>query len=186
MNQQTCPWNYHHHEHKPTDLFLESGMSQSMMARLFLNENKLQTLATGLRQIADTSQQALGRVLKRTKVAENMELRQISVPIGVLLVIFESRPDALPQVWKAKEKLVEKCGAKKRKREKTSISCILSYTVVCLSLRLSPVSCVVSCFCYRLHACHHSGFAVVNGYLYCACGSVGVTGYLHCVCLHQW
>lgn len=74
------------------------GMSQAMMARLFLNEQKLTTLATGLRLIAATSQNALGRVLKRTKIAENMELRQISVPIGVILVIFESRPDALPQV----------------------------------------------------------------------------------------
>ena len=77
-------------------------MSQSLMARLFLNDQKLETLATGLRQIADSSQLALGRVLKRTKVAEDMELRQISVPIGVLLVIFESRPDALPQVWTAR------------------------------------------------------------------------------------
>ncbi|KAK7109297.1 delta-1-pyrroline-5-carboxylate synthase-like isoform X2 [Littorina saxatilis] len=74
------------------------GMSQSMMARLFLNDQKLKTLAAGLRQIADTSHNALGRVLKRTRIAEDMELRQISVPIGVLLVIFESRPDALPQV----------------------------------------------------------------------------------------
>lgn len=75
-----------------------NGLDKPMLSRLTLTPQKLEILADGLRQIAETSSDHLGRVLRRTKLAEGMELKQITVPIGVLLVIFESRPDCLPQV----------------------------------------------------------------------------------------
>ena len=76
----------------------KSGLAKPLLSRLSLSPSKLKTLAVGLKQIADSSYENVGKVLRKTKLAENLVLQQVSVPIGVLLVIFESRPDSLPQV----------------------------------------------------------------------------------------
>uniref|UniRef100_A0A8C6MKB1 Delta-1-pyrroline-5-carboxylate synthase n=1 Tax=Nothobranchius furzeri TaxID=105023 RepID=A0A8C6MKB1_NOTFU len=84
---------------KDMELATATGrLSQPLISRLSLSTAKLNSLAIGLRQLAASSRNSVGRVLRRTKVANNLELEQITVPIGVLLVIFESRPDCLPQV----------------------------------------------------------------------------------------
>ena len=74
-----------------------AGMTGAMKARLYLPPKKLKTVCEGIRAIAAQAD-PLGRVSRRVEIADGLRLTQESVPIGVLLVIFESRPDVLPQV----------------------------------------------------------------------------------------
>lgn len=48
--------------------------------------------------MAEKAVDVLDRPLRKLEITDNMILTQVSVPIGVLLVIFESRPDSLPQI----------------------------------------------------------------------------------------
>jgi len=74
------------------------GITGPMFSRLAITKPKLESLAIGLRQIADASYENVGKIIRKTKVSDSLHLVQRTVPIGVLMVIFESRPDALPQV----------------------------------------------------------------------------------------
>lgn len=75
----------------------KDGISLVLKKRLKLTEEKIATLAAGLRQIA-TLPDPLGVVKSKRELAEGLELSQITVPIGVLMIIFESRPDSMPQI----------------------------------------------------------------------------------------
>lgn len=79
------------------DAVARGEVTPSSAARLPLSPSKLAGLADGLRTIA-RSADPVGRVLRRTRLADGLVLRQVTSPLGVLLVIFESRPDALPQI----------------------------------------------------------------------------------------
>jgi delta-1-pyrroline-5-carboxylate synthetase len=75
----------------------KEGVALVLKKRLKLTEEKLLTLASGLRQIADLPD-PLGVVKGKRELADGLVLTQITVPIGVLMIIFESRPDSMPQI----------------------------------------------------------------------------------------
>ncbi|KAI3438423.1 hypothetical protein D9Q98_000854 [Chlorella vulgaris] len=72
-------------------------VSDALLQRLILKPSKIQQLADGIRAIAK-QEEPIGRLLSRLEVAEGLVLDKVTSPIGVLLVIFEARPDALPQI----------------------------------------------------------------------------------------
>jgi glutamate-5-semialdehyde dehydrogenase len=65
--------------------------------RLKVNESKLQEIIRGLQAVAALVD-PLGKVKLRRLLDEGLELTQITCPLGVLAIIFESRPDAAPQI----------------------------------------------------------------------------------------
>ncbi|MCO5586272.1 hypothetical protein L7F22_040211 [Adiantum nelumboides] len=75
----------------------EAGISKPLIARLTLKTGKIGSLANSVRTLA-LMDEPIGKILKKTQVAEGLILEQISSPLGVLLIIFESRPDALVQI----------------------------------------------------------------------------------------
>ena len=73
------------------------GLPPVLRSRLALTPGKLATLIDGVRSLADRPD-PVGAVERRTELAEDLVLERVSSPIGVLLVIFESRPDAVIQI----------------------------------------------------------------------------------------
>lgn len=73
------------------------GVSEVLKKRLGLTLEKFDTLAAGIRQIS-ANKDPLGVIHSRRELADNLVLSQVTVPIGVLLIIFESRPDSMPQI----------------------------------------------------------------------------------------
>jgi len=82
---------------KDLEAAAKNNVALPLVRRLKLTHEKLTTLAVGIRQIADKPD-PLGVLKSKRELANTLELSQITVPIGVLMIIFESRPDSLPQI----------------------------------------------------------------------------------------
>ncbi len=77
---------------------LESGaMNSAMFNRLKLDAEKLKELIAGIRQVADLPD-PLGTSTLARELDDGLTLHRQTCPIGVVMIIFESRPDALPQI----------------------------------------------------------------------------------------
>ena len=74
----------------------DKGVSENMKAglldRLMLNEQRIEGISEGIRQVA-ALEDPLNRVLSEKTMANGMHIKKISVPLGVIGIIYESRPN---------------------------------------------------------------------------------------------
>lgn len=75
----------------------KEGLSAPLLSRLKLTPSKCQRMAESLKALADLPD-PLGRTEYARELCPGMKLYRVSCPIGVIGVIFESRPDALVQI----------------------------------------------------------------------------------------
>lgn len=79
-------------------LELEQGrMSRALFERLRTSERGIAQMAKGIREVAELDD-PLGRELAVTELDDGLTLYKVSCPLGVVGVIFESRPDVISQV----------------------------------------------------------------------------------------
>ncbi|GAB7008385.1 glutamate-5-semialdehyde dehydrogenase [Halorubrum trueperi] len=80
------------------EAMLERGeYSRALVDRLKLDAAKLDDIAEMVESVAE-QEDPLGRTLAARELDEGLDLFRVSVPIGVVATVFESRPDALVQI----------------------------------------------------------------------------------------
>ncbi len=70
----------------------EKGLSPAMMDRLMLDEARVQGMVDGLRTVADQTD-PVGEVLAEWDMASGLNIQRVRTPLGVIGVIYESRPN---------------------------------------------------------------------------------------------
>jgi len=83
--------------HKDIVLAQEKNLSSSMLERLQLNDARIDAMISGLNQVADLHD-PVGRILREIKRPNGLLIKKIAVPIGVILIIYESRPNVTADV----------------------------------------------------------------------------------------
>lgn len=73
------------------------NLAPALFDRLKFDHDKLRALVSGIKDLAEMPD-PLGRNLASTLLDDGLTLEKIVVPLGVIGVIFESRPDVLPQL----------------------------------------------------------------------------------------
>lgn len=75
----------------------EEGLPAPLLHRLKFGDEKLQQVCEGLKQLSSLPD-PIGKTVLATEITEGLQLYRVICPIGVIGVIFESRPDALVQI----------------------------------------------------------------------------------------
>lgn len=70
----------------------EKGVKDSLLDRLFLDESRVYSMADGLESLAALPD-PVGRVLEQRSLYNGVELTRVSVPLGVVAMVYEARPN---------------------------------------------------------------------------------------------
>ncbi len=70
----------------------EKGLSPAMLDRLMLNEVRIRGMVDGLRAVADQAD-PVGEVIAEWDMPSGLHIRRVRTPLGVIGVIYESRPN---------------------------------------------------------------------------------------------
>ncbi|WP_257116996.1 glutamate-5-semialdehyde dehydrogenase [Aliarcobacter cibarius] len=70
----------------------EMNLSSAMQDRLFLNEKRVCDMANAIRQIASQTE-PVGKILDGWVTKDGLNIQKVSIPIGVIGIIYESRPN---------------------------------------------------------------------------------------------
>jgi glutamate-5-semialdehyde dehydrogenase len=69
-----------------------AGLSPALLDRLTLSERRIEEMAAGVRKIASLPD-PVGEVLDGHRLANGLEIRRVRVPLGVVAVVYEARPN---------------------------------------------------------------------------------------------
>ena len=75
----------------------KEGLAHALIERLGLNNKKIDGMIEGVRSVTGLKY-PVGKILSSTELDSSLTLYKVSTPIGLIGVIFESRPDALVQI----------------------------------------------------------------------------------------
>ncbi len=70
----------------------DAALSAALIDRLLLDEKRIVAMASSLREIA-ALKEPVGRVLEGWRVENGLQIQKVSIPIGVIGIIYESRPN---------------------------------------------------------------------------------------------
>lgn len=118
------------------------NLSSAMIDRLLLNEKRVEEMANAIRQIAGQTE-PVGRVLDGWLTKDNLHIQKVSIPIGVIGIIYESRPnvtsDTAALCFKSGNVCVLK-GGKEAENSNKAIASILQEVLVANSLPKEAIS----------------------------------------------
>ncbi len=108
----------------------KSGLRDSLLDRLLLTHDRLVQMAKGIRQVAGLPD-PVGRILSGANLANGLTITKISVPLGVIGIIYEARPnvtaDAIALCVKSGNAVILKGGREALHSNKAVSDVLIAY-----------------------------------------------------------